>query len=59
MKTYFVTNRGEFGARIKAKSPEEAGKIFLAGKIKYELVGELHNDFIEIIDEETGTDYTL
>ena len=59
MKTYFVMNRSEFGAKIKAKTPKEAGKIFLSGKAKYELVGELWREYIEIIDEETGTDYTI
>jgi hypothetical protein len=58
MKIYFVTNRGEFGAKIKAKTPDEAGEIFLSGKAKYELVGELHRGYISI-NEETGTDYTL
>jgi hypothetical protein len=59
MNIYYVTNRGEFGARIKAKTPEEAGEIFLSGKAKYELAGELWREYIEIIDEETGTDYTI
>jgi len=51
MKTFFVTNRDEFGAKIKAKTWQEALKIFNSGKAKYELVGELWQEYIMVEDE--------
>jgi hypothetical protein len=51
MKTYYINNRQEFGATIKAKNAEEALKIFLTGKCQYELLGELWQEYITIEDE--------
>jgi len=52
MKQFFVSYRGEFGAKIKAENAEEAVRIFNSGKPKnYALIGELHPDYIEVEDE--------
>jgi len=51
MKTFYITNREEFGATIKAKNAEEAKKIFLEGKAKYVLVGELYDEYCTVEDE--------
>lgn len=51
MKTYYINNRQEFGATIKAKNAGEALKKFLSGKCKYELLGELWQEYITIEDD--------
>ena len=57
MKKFTVIYRGEFTAEVEAEDVAEAVSKFETSKIK--CTGELHPCFFEIIDEKTGTDYTL
>ena len=52
MKTFYVDNRSEFSAKIKAKSAKEAKEIFLQGKAKkYELIGDLWEEYVTVTDK--------
>ena len=54
MKKYFVNYRGEFSIDIEAESPEQAIYKIDCGLYDgdWEQTGELHHDFLEIVDED-------
>jgi len=49
---YSVTYRDEFYARIFANTPEEARKVFMSGEADYQLMNELHSDFVKVTEEQ-------
>lgn len=53
MTTYYVSYRGEFAIEVIAESPEQAIHKVDCGLAEndWEQIGELHRDFLEVIDE--------
>ena len=51
MAKFRVSYRGEFEKTIEAETLEEAVSNFTNGSKNYQLVGELHDDFIEVFDK--------
>ena len=51
MKKFNVSYRNEFSAEIEAKDMNEAVRKFIIGKVNYTCNGNLHDDYIEVLDE--------
>lgn len=48
MKTYFVSYRGEFVQKVKAKNETDAIRKFGIGKEKIEVLGNLYPEYFAI-----------
>jgi len=57
MKKFTVSYRDEFYAIIEAETVQEAIRKFEQGNAEYKLLGDLHNDYITVTDEDGKESY--